>query len=82
MEGYRLPSTVIRSFRYLADRRELEVIFRSGHVYAYLDVPLDVAKAMRASVSKGEFFNAHVRDAFAFERRGAASHAQPALAWG
>jgi hypothetical protein len=77
-----VPSTVIRSFRYLADRRELEVTFRSGRVYAYLDVPLDVAKAMRASTSKGEFFNAHVRDAFAFERRDAESRARPALSWG
>jgi hypothetical protein len=75
-----MPSTVIRSFHYLADRRELEVTFCSGRIYAYLDVPLDVAKAMRAAVSKGEFFNAHVRDAFTFERRDAASRAQPALA--
>ncbi len=76
-----MPSTVIRSFRYLADRRALEITFRSGRVYAYLDVPLDVAKAMRASGSKGEFFNAHVRDVFAFERRDVESRAQPALAW-
>jgi lysyl-tRNA synthetase class 2 len=77
-----MPSTVIRSFRYLADRRKLEVTFRSGRVYAYLDVPLGTAKAMRAASSKGEFFNAHVRDVFAFERRDAASRAQSALAWG
>ena len=76
-----MPSTVIRSFRYLADHRELEVTFRSGRVYAYLDVPLHVAKAMRASVSKGEFFNTHVKGVFAFERRDAASRAQPSLAW-
>jgi hypothetical protein len=76
-----MPSTVIRSFRYHADRRELEVTFRSGRVYAYLDVPLGTAKAMRAASSKGEFFNAHVRDVFAFARRDASSRAQAALVW-
>ena len=80
--GEPVPSTVIRSFRYLAERRELEVTFRSGRVYAYLDVPLDLAQAMRACASKGEFFNAQVRDVFTFERRDAASRAQPALTWG
>lgn len=77
-----MPSTVIRSFRYLAERRELEVTFRSGRVYAYLDVPCGIARAMRASRSKGEYFNANLRGAFAFERRDAESGAKPALAWG
>jgi KTSC domain len=70
-----MPSTVIAAFRYLASRRELEVTFRSGRVYAYQDVPPQTAQAMKAAFSKGEFFNAQIRDRYRFERRSA-----PALA--
>jgi hypothetical protein len=76
-----MPSTVIAAFRYLAPRRELEVTFRSGRVYAYQDVPPQIAQAMKAAFSKGEYFNAHIRDCYAFERRSAPSRAEPALAW-
>jgi lysyl-tRNA synthetase class 2 len=76
-----MPSTVIAAFRYLASRRELEVTFRSGRVYAYQDVPPQIAQAMKAAFSKGEFFNAHVRDRYAFERQSAPSRTEPALAW-
>ena len=76
-----MPSTVIAAFRYLASRRELEVTFRSGRVYAYQDVPPQIAQAMKAAFSKGEFFNAHVRDRYSFERRSGPTHAEPAFAW-
>ena len=61
-----MPSTVIRSFRYLAPVQELEIEFTSGRRYRYLAVPPDVAAAMREAFSKGQYFNRHVRDHFAF----------------
>ena len=64
-----MPSSVIRSFDYDATGRRLDVTFVSGRRYSYLDVPERVAKDMRRSSSKGEFFNRHVRDHFPFERR-------------
>jgi hypothetical protein len=63
-----MPSSVIRSFDYLPAERRLVVRFVSGRRYSYLDVPPDLAERMRASFSKGEFFNAHIRGRFAFER--------------
>lgn len=63
-----MPSTVIRSFDYDASRRELLVVFRSGRRYVYEDVPEDTFVAMRNSFSKGEFFNEHIRERFAFRR--------------
>jgi hypothetical protein len=63
-----MPSTVIQSFQYDANRRELRVLFRSGRSYIYLDVPGDTYDAMRRSFSKGEFFNQHIRDRFEFRR--------------
>lgn len=63
-----MPSTVIQSFDYDANKRELRVLFRSGRRYVYEAVPEETYLAMRKSFSKGEFFNAHIRECFAFRR--------------
>lgn len=63
-----MPSTVIRSFDYDAGQRHLTVQFTSGRRYIYLDVPNDVFEQMKLSFAKGEFFNAHVRNRYRFER--------------
>jgi hypothetical protein len=61
-----MPSTVIRSFEYNAETRELRIIFRSGRRYVYRDVPPDMHAAMKSAFSKGVFFNEHIRDRFKF----------------
>jgi hypothetical protein len=63
-----MPSTVIRSYSYDRRRRELHVVFRSGRRYVYREVPEETHAAMKAAVSKGAFFNRHIRDHFAFSR--------------
>ena len=63
-----MPSSVIRSYRYDAARRELGVVFRSERRYTYIDVPAETYAAMKAAFSKGEFFNRHIRDKFTFRR--------------
>lgn len=63
-----MPSAVIQSFDYDASQRELLVAFRSGRRYVYEEVPEDTYLAMRKSFSKGEFFNEHIRERFAFRR--------------
>jgi lysyl-tRNA synthetase class 2 len=63
-----MPSSVIRYFRYDVVKRRLLVVFQSGRRYAYLDVPPAIASAMERAFSKGEYFNAHIRDRFAYER--------------
>jgi hypothetical protein len=57
-----MPSTVIRRFHYDPDQQALDVVFTTGRVYRYRDVPPDVVERFRAAFSKGRFFNAHVRD--------------------
>jgi KTSC domain len=64
-----MPSSVIHWFKYLPDRNELLIGFKSGRRYGYLEVPEDVFLAMQRAFSKGEFFNAHVRDRYRFVRR-------------
>ena len=62
-----MPSTVIRRFAYDLPSASLEVEFVSGRRYRYLRVPADVAAAFGAAFSKGRFFNAQIRDAYACE---------------
>jgi hypothetical protein len=64
-----MPSTVIRYFQYDPGTRELLVIFQSGRRYTYKNVPAEIHAGMKASFSKGEYFNAHIRERFEFERR-------------
>lgn len=63
-----MPSSVIRRFRYDAADRRLTVTFTSGAVYAYLDVPPEVAAELEAAESKGRVFGETIRDRYAFDR--------------
>jgi hypothetical protein len=63
-----MPSTVIRSFAYDAASRRLLIVFQSGRRYTYEEVPPETFAALQDSFSKGEFFNAHIRDNFRFVR--------------
>jgi hypothetical protein len=63
-----MPSTVIRSFDYDPNKRELSVVFQSGRGYTYEDVPPEIARALAAAPSKGEYFNDHIREHFTFKR--------------
>ena len=59
-----MPSTVIRRFEYLPDRRELLVTFTTGRRYIYADVPEAEAEQFRAAFAKGVHFNRHIRDRY------------------
>jgi hypothetical protein len=63
-----MPSTVIKSFSYDAERGDLDVLFVTGRRYLYHGVPANVAAAMRGAFAKGEFFNAEIRDRYRFTR--------------
>jgi lysyl-tRNA synthetase class 2 len=63
-----MPSSVIRAFDYDPAEHRLAVTFVTGRRYAYLNVPEDVARDLRKAPSKGEYFNAAIRDHFPFER--------------
>jgi hypothetical protein len=63
-----MPSSVIRAFAYDAASRTLAVTFVSGRLYRYLEVPPEAYEALRLSFAKGEHFNRHIKDRYAFER--------------
>jgi hypothetical protein len=62
-----MPSTIIRSFEYRPESRELEILFTTGRRYLYSNVPPEAAEAFRAAFSKGRHFNARIRGLYAFK---------------
>ncbi|MDB5738200.1 MAG: hypothetical protein JWO65_1868 [Sphingomonas bacterium] len=64
-----MPSSVIRSYSYDEAARRLDVLFVSGLRYSYADVPKDVVAGLGSAASKGSYFNDHIRDHYAFERK-------------
>ena len=63
-----MPSIVISNFFYNADRRALKIVFVSGMVYEYKNVPEKIYHAMKSSGSKGIYFNRHIKGKFEFEK--------------
>ncbi len=61
-----MPSTVIRSFAYRPESRELDVLLTSGRRYVYAKVPPEAAEAFRGAFAKGRHFNARIRGRYAF----------------
>jgi hypothetical protein len=59
-----MPSRVISSFDYDAERNELTVQFVSGLTYVYSLVPPEMAVRLRSAFSKGAFFNREIRDRY------------------
>ncbi len=63
-----MPSSVIQTFNYDDDERQLTIRFVSGLVYAYAAVPAEIAAGLRAAPSKGHYFTECIRDRFPFTR--------------
>ena len=63
-----MPSSVIRNYDYDPIDRHLDLVFVSGRRYRYHEVPVETYDAMRRAFSKGEFFNAYIRDQYRHSR--------------
>jgi len=63
-----MPSTVISSTTYNPQKKILRVIFLSGAVYDYLDVPQKVYDNMLKAFSKGTFLNGHIKQKYVFKK--------------
>ncbi len=71
-----LASSTLASALYFPKGRELEVEFRSGEIYRYLDVPPQVYTELLAAPSKGNYYNFHIRKRFPFHQLSLFSSAQ------
>jgi hypothetical protein len=59
-----IQSSAIASLGYDTKREMLEVEFRSGNVYRYLDVPEEVYQDLLQAKSKGRYFGENIRGRF------------------
>jgi KTSC domain len=63
-----VESSTLKSVGYEGKSQTLEIEFRSGMVYQYLDVPGAVYEGLRRAESKGRYFNDEIRDDYTFVR--------------
>lgn len=68
MRRQRVASTNLGSVGYDAATQTLEVQFLSGRIYRYHGVPEKLHEQLIRATSKGQFFNAHIRDHHDFSR--------------
>jgi hypothetical protein len=64
-----MPSSVVASYRYIPEDRVLRVVFVSGLVYDYQNVPQEVYDQMKSTLSKGQFLNKEIKGKYAFRKR-------------
>ena len=63
-----VQSSDLSSVGYDERRQMLEIEFRSGGIYRYLEVPKETFSGLMESDSKGRYFATHIRDRFRHER--------------
>jgi hypothetical protein len=61
-----MPSTAIADIDYDHAAERLVIIFVTGRIYEFLDVPSHAAASFHSASSKGTFFNAYIRDRYDF----------------
>jgi hypothetical protein len=59
-----LQSTSLNAAAYQDQSASLELEFRSGAIYRYIDVPEQVYRGLLSAESKGRYFNQHIRNRF------------------
>ena len=59
-----VESSMIHAVGYDRKTRTLEVVFNSGKVYEYYDVPPKVYKELMAADSKGQYMRAFIIDTY------------------
>ena len=68
MELQTVDSSMIQAVGYDAEQQMLEVVFNSGKVYQYFDVPQPVYDELMASDSKGSYMRSCVIDCYPYQQ--------------
>ena len=67
-EWTEVKSSNIKAIGYVEDTNGLLVEFKSGAVYTYNDVPVEVYKALAGAESKGKYFAEHIKGVFEYQK--------------
>ena len=63
-----MPSTVISAMHYYPHKKLLRVVYVSGSVYDYKDVPEKIYTAMKSAMSKGTYLNKYIKGKYQFDK--------------
>jgi len=63
-----MPSSVILRISYDVATSTLRVVFVSGTIYDYKNVPEEIYHSMKAATSKGAYLNQHIKGNYSFEK--------------
>lgn len=63
-----MPSSVVATIVYDRASSTMRVIFVSGAIYDYKNVPQNVFNEMKTSDSKGIYLNQHIKGHYEFEK--------------
>lgn len=63
-----MPSTVIASIYYNPESLTLRIIYVSGAIYDYKEVPENIYIALKTSKTKGVYLNKFIKDKFQYEK--------------
>ena len=70
MQRARVQSSTIVSVGYDEEQQILEITFRDGRVYHYLEVPPERALSLLRAESKGRFLNSDIKPNFGYRAVG------------
>jgi hypothetical protein len=68
MQRQPVNSSNLASVGYDPGNETLEIEFRNGTIYRYLNVPTFEHDRLMSATSHGVYFNANIRDVYSFER--------------
>ena len=68
MERKPVSSSNVAEIGYDEPRRVLEVLFKTGNVYQYFDVPPQEYQALMQASSLGQYLNANIKGRFRYAR--------------
>ena len=63
-----MPSSVVSAIKYDESKAILTIIFVSGMVYEYKNVPEEIYLEMKNSGSKGTYLNKNIKGNYLFEK--------------
>jgi len=63
-----MPSSVVAEIKYDNLSHTLRIIYVSGIIYDYKNVPEQIYIAMKTSFSKGTFLNQYIKGKYEFEK--------------
>ena len=68
LQNFVMPSSVIRKYYYKPELQILTIVYSSGAVYNYLEVPEEVFDDFRAVFSKGVYLNRNIKPFFKYKK--------------